>query len=280
MNPKQTLPVSIGSSKIYHIRVTALDLQFLAYHAGSQVIILSSELVVVQVLDTDSCVSCLSWDCSTGKLAVSTGHSVLIYILRYPPKPIWELESRLGSKFPPKSISWSTDGQYILVAGSFLELWDLCDEPSPPSLPNDRQPQTKAEGGIPVTKAKSIFCQSQEPNPDCDLVSISPDSRLFFTLVPGDCFVKVWYKRKKVDSRGFSFIYLSHPNSVVSCSWRTHPVSRTVSRNVLLTLCLDGELRVWVESDFDQKLQFTVCECHVVFVLLLSRLYHCMCVVD
>lgn len=83
--------------------------------------------------------------------------------------------------------------------------------------------------------------------------------------------MKVWYRRKKSEPRGnfekieflkcvaFDFVYLLHPEKVISCEWRVQPIDRNRSRNVLLTTCSDGELRLWVESDYDQKIQFTVC---------------------
>lgn len=88
LHPKQIIPVSIGQSKIYHSRIPLLDRQFLvqarqmtanflqAYHSGSNVVILSSDLIVIQILDISEVegvkqdVTCLAWDGSSGRVRI------------------------------------------------------------------------------------------------------------------------------------------------------------------------------------------------------------------
>uniref|UniRef100_A0AAX7U8L6 RAVE complex protein Rav1 C-terminal domain-containing protein n=1 Tax=Astatotilapia calliptera TaxID=8154 RepID=A0AAX7U8L6_ASTCA len=101
-----------------------------------------------------------------------------------------------------------------------------------------------------------------------NLMKFSPDGEFFATAGQDDCLIKVWYSTSKwkmgvttlftppdtnvsdPEELAFSFIYLAHPRSVTSFSWRktSKYMPRGAVCNVLLTCCKDSVCRLWAET--------------------------------
>uniref|UniRef100_A0A669BT31 Dmx like 1 n=1 Tax=Oreochromis niloticus TaxID=8128 RepID=A0A669BT31_ORENI len=112
-----------------------------------------------------------------------------------------------------------------------------------------------------------LFCISRTASP-VNLMKFSPDGEFFATAGQDDCLIKVWYSTSKwkmgvttlftppeasMSDQGelaFSFIYLAHPRSVTSFSWRktSKYMPRGAVCNVLLTCCKDSVCRLWAET--------------------------------
>lgn len=260
MDVKQIIPVSIApDSSLYHTRVASLDREILAYPTDTSVVILSSDLGVLQILSCESdekaTISCLAWNRTSGELAVCVGKEVFFWSLNQAKVPsVWELQHQITHSFPVVCADWSTTGQYFVVGGSSFVIWDLNPSVLPLAAPVTGKSKALVPK-IPPKPASPILDQLLEP---VTCVKISPDTRLVLTFSAEDTLPKVWYRRRKKQNP-FGFVYLPHPTPVLFASWRNQPLtSGAVDRNVLLTCSADGELRVWVESDQRQRLKFTI----------------------
>ena len=123
----------------------------------------------------------------------------------------------------------------------------------------------------------------ENPTP-IHLVSFSSDEKYFATVSRFDRLVKVWYRNRPAlkapsttpvisisdapteseeDAETFSYIYLPHPRSVTSISWRFKDIQSQqgdeFSANVLLTTSIDNVIRVWSETNENEELSFYVC---------------------
>lgn len=227
----------------------------------------------------------LAIDCvdGIGRLAVANGQAVVIYSLEKgdaaassPPPLRWrETETLALGKGPrqheaARSVSWSHDGQRLLVGGTSLTLW--ADKSLLDDLPDILEEhfdtnQCAASGSIAVAWTAT-------PATPVDLAVFSPDDRLFVSLSAHDCRPKVWFEREtEVASLHpgylqYEFAYLPHPCPVVTCSWRPSRGAEGNSgddqaaafrANVLLTSAADGVCRLWAESAPTEAATLRIC---------------------
>lgn len=301
LQPKQIIPICSGeeSSFAFIAKIPTIGHgPFLVSFSGPSIYILNGALSTVQVIACDlydlsrnishthaneasleegryfSCQS-FAWNRVTGQFCVCLDRHVLLFELRDPSIAQWVVQAQLVAPLPVKCVDWSEDGRYVVAGGSGLYVWDMYEIVEPKEKkkadPLKTSNKDKLESSsnllkvpIPLGKFKCIFDTpiGKSEQSIITTVSFAPGGRFFFTLAGTDSSPKVWYRRK-LGLKGYDFIYLRHPANVLSLSWRTHPTARGDDvQNVLLSTCADGEMRLWVESERQEKLSFVIQHAH------------------
>ena len=174
-----------------------------------------------------------------------------------------------------KSLAWSNEGNRILTAGDYLQLWQYQIKPEDsgiqgititPSLGNADESQQDAIGIWACT------WKVRPANP-IEYLAYSPDGTLFATCGKSDRLVRIWYENQQLllpgqipdisrsslagkclDSSAkeisFGYIYVAHPRSVTALSWRktSKYMPKGNIANVLVTSCTDNICRLWCET--------------------------------
>ena len=132
----------------------------------------------------------------------------------------WVQTACFKVSFPIKAVSWSSEGNRLLLGGRLLQLWHEKIETQPEqtsTLPlNMLQPHqhffnliqiaevrfeigdTEKEASSPEIDANPRWKCAWEnlPARDVTFVEFSPDGTLFATCCANDCLVKIWYHQK------------------------------------------------------------------------------------
>ena len=152
--------------------------------------------------------------------------------------------ARIKAECPITTLAWSNEGNRILTAGDYLQLWQY-------------QIQNEAIGiqGITITGPApgdheeepigvwSCTWKVRPANP-VQYLAYSPDGTLFATCGKSDRLVRIWYENQQLLLPGqipdaarsfnatgksceiplkeisFGYIYVAHPRSVTALSWR------------------------------------------------------------
>lgn len=176
---------------------------------------------VLQVIATfPHPIAALAWS-AQGKLAVGAGTTVYLYepegsdssSLR------WRYACMLEQGTEVAALAWSPAEEHMLaVCGEEVTLWNVDN----------------------TTREWSV--RSGDAVSQC---AFSPDGHYLATVAQYQPLVKIWYQRDKNERRRRS-IYLAHPRSILSISWRPRVCRQ---RNVLLTVSRDGVGRLWMQSE-------------------------------
>uniref|UniRef100_A0A8C2SY78 Dmx like 1 n=1 Tax=Coturnix japonica TaxID=93934 RepID=A0A8C2SY78_COTJA len=141
----------------------------------------------------------------------------------------------------------------LLTGSSCLQLWS--NVPLESSSDNDSTDRTDVGEWRCIWQCNSADTSCSYPKYVLSYPALSQD----------DCLVKVWYNTdnwrssvtspsaspgKQAQEVDFSFVYLAHPRSVNSFSWRKTSkfMPRGAVCNVLLTCCKDNVCRLWAET--------------------------------
>jgi hypothetical protein len=272
MKYKQLIPGSSKTQLTTQLKFTRFrNLALIAYASEKKVLILSSQLVVLQTLLVsddndrlkDSCrINALDWCKVSGRLAVAVGCRVLVYepssghschedaksnekrrfsdtVNEFSSDVLkWQLRYEVVERHPIQTLSWHPSGRFLLVAGMDMSLWDFKSIAGAASRAA-RLPQHRWT--VPSHSPIRQIC-------------FSPCGRFFATISQHNRCVKVWFHRVR---RGLNFVYLPHARSVLDLKWRPPHVHRSFTRNVLLTLSCDGCVRVWTETGPNERVNFT-----------------------
>ncbi|KAL6042826.1 hypothetical protein QOT17_024211, partial [Balamuthia mandrillaris] len=263
----------------------------LAYATGGSVVILSSSLQVLQIVEgtADDSVVCLKWSPQGGKLAAGVGTCVVLYepdLERSDSRAVyWKQAQLIDTEHSVKSLSWG--GQdLLLAAGSQLSLWQL-KPPVTHTSEDHGSAQEKTDAGTSSEKRKqtdqTITPTDKKENTvsypcciwrqqcvkDVHYSAYSPDGTYFATAGEYDRLLKIWYRHTSVlpqdkgEPQGTAapqlrFIYLPHPRSVTSMSWRKEAISQP-RPNILLTQSRDWIARLWLETGTSTTPRFSIC---------------------
>ncbi|XP_040436619.1 dmX-like protein 1 isoform X5 [Falco naumanni] len=168
----------------------------------------------------------------------------------------WQKNAQILLETIAHNLTWDPTGTRLLTGSSCLQLWSNV----PLENPSDDDNTERTDVGLGEW---SCIWQCKTASQIC-LMKFSPDGEFFATAGKDDCLVKVWYNtdswRSAVTPPGtspeneakidFSFVYLAHPRSVNSFSWRKTSkfMPRGAVCNVLLTCCKDNVCRLWAET--------------------------------
>ncbi|NXG45071.1 DMXL1 protein, partial [Psilopogon haemacephalus] len=247
------------------------DQPFTAYASGCDIVVLGTDFERLQIIPGakhgNIQVGCVDCSMQQGKIAASYGKVVSIFepvsllkensshhnMLHYQ----WQKNAQILLETIAHNLTWDPTGTRLLTGSSCLQLWSNVplEEPSD----NDNTEGTNVHLG----EWRCIW-QCRTASQVC-LMKFSPDGEFFATAGKDDCLVKVWYNtdswrsaiippgaspEKQPKEVDFSFVYLAHPRSVNSFSWRK--TSKFMPRggvcNVLLTCCKDNVCRIWAET--------------------------------
>ncbi|NWZ31343.1 DMXL1 protein, partial [Asarcornis scutulata] len=244
---------------------------FTAYASGCDIVVLGTDFERLQIIPGakhgNIQVGCVDCSMQQGKIAASYGNVICIF------EPVsllkqnsshhnrlhyqWQKNAQIVLEGIAHNLTWDPAGTRLLTGSSCLQLWS--NVPSENSSDNDNTERTDVGCGewrcIWQCKTASQVC----------LMKFSPDGEFFATAGKDDCLVKVWYNTdswrsavtppgvspgKEAQEIDFSFVYLAHPRSVNSFSWRKTSkfMPRGAVCNVLLTCCKDNVCRLWAET--------------------------------
>eukprot|EP00075_Anas_platyrhynchos_P013628 XP_027302881.1 dmX-like protein 1 [Anas platyrhynchos] len=244
---------------------------FTAYASGCDIVVLGTDFERLQIIPGakhgNIQVGCVDCSMQQGKIAASYGNVICIF------EPVsllkqnsshhnrlhyqWQKNAQIVLEGIAHNLTWDPAGTRLLTGSNCLQLWS--NVPSENSCDNDNTERTDVGCGewrcIWQCKTASQVC----------LMKFSPDGEFFATAGKDDCLVKVWYNTdswrsavtppgaspgKEAQEIDFSFVYLAHPRSVNSFSWRKTSkfMPRGAVCNVLLTCCKDNVCRLWAET--------------------------------
>ncbi|XP_035165202.1 dmX-like protein 1 isoform X6 [Oxyura jamaicensis] len=244
---------------------------FTAYASGCDIVVLGTDFERLQIIPGakhgNIQVGCVDCSMQQGKIAASYGNVICIF------EPVsllkqnsshhnrlhyqWQKNAQIVLEGIAHNLTWDPTGTRLLTGSNCLQLWS--NVPSENSSDNDNTGRTDVGCGewrcIWQCKTASQVC----------LMKFSPDGEFFATAGKDDCLVKVWYNTdswrsavtppgaspgKEAQEIEFSFVYLAHPRSVNSFSWRKTSkfMPRGAVCNVLLTCCKDNVCRLWAET--------------------------------
>uniref|UniRef100_A0A8C3C532 DmX-like protein 1 n=1 Tax=Cairina moschata TaxID=8855 RepID=A0A8C3C532_CAIMO len=236
---------------------------FTAYASGCDIVVLGTDFERLQIIPGakhgNIQVGCVDCSMQQGKIAASYGNVICIF------EPVsllklhyqWQKNAQIVLEGISHNLTWDPAGTRLLTGSNCLQLWS--NVPSENSSDNDNTERTDVGCGewrcIWQCKTASQVC----------LMKFSPDGEFFATAGKDDCLVKVWYNTdswrsavtppgaspgKEAQEIDFSFVYLAHPRSVNSFSWRKTSkfMPRGAVCNVLLTCCKDNVCRLWAET--------------------------------
>ncbi|KAM8984129.1 dmX-like protein 1 isoform 4-T4 [Ara ararauna] len=247
------------------------DQPFTAYASGCDIVVLGTDFERLQIIPGakhgNIQVGCVDCSMQQGKIAASYGEVICIF------EPVslvkqssghhntfhyqWQKNAQILLEAIAHNLTWDPTGTRLLTGSSCLQLWSNVPLENPSD--NDNAERTDVRLGewrcIWQCKTASQVC----------LMKFSPDGEFFATAGKDDCLVKVWYNtdswrsaitppgaspEKQAKEVDFSFVYLAHPRSVNSFSWRKTSkfMPRGAVCNVLLTCCKDNVCRIWAET--------------------------------
>ena len=169
-----------------------------------------------------------------------------------------------------QQVAWVSRHGQLLVCGRQIALFQFPFEllscgpfngfPRGPVQPKDEELPSPELLWSAETPSLTYFC------------SVSPDGRYFVTAGQYDRLPKLWYAfydevipdepldqeeyREPAYELCYRFSYLPHPRSVLSVQWRPGRRALQSIQNILLTTCMDGIARCWLE---DQPYSFSTC---------------------
>ncbi|CAB1319344.1 unnamed protein product [Coregonus sp. 'balchen'] len=246
---------------------------FTAYASGCDVVILGSDFERLQIIPGakhgNIQVGCVDSSLQGGQVAASYGSIVCVF----EPVQLMNQKDRTSAKLSyqwqksgqfvlqsiVRNLAWDPTGTRLLTGSASLQLWSNISD----GLEEEGEQADMTIGDPPCPWRCIWHCKTASP---IQLMKFSPDGEFFATAGQDDCLVKVWYSTSKWQSGvtklftppehsahgelDFSFIYLAHPRSVTSFSWRK--TSKYMPRgsvcNVLLTCCKDSVCRLWAET--------------------------------
>ncbi|NXL84831.1 DMXL1 protein, partial [Alectura lathami] len=240
-----------------------------AYASGCDIVVLGTDFERLQIIPGakhgNIQVGCVDCSMQQGKIAASYGNVICIF------EPVsllkqnsshhnrlhyqWQKNAQILLEGIAHNLTWDPTGARLLTGSSCLQLWS--NVPLESSSDNDNTDRTD------VGEWRCIW-QCKTASQVC-LMKFSPDGEFFATAGKDDCLVKVWYNTdswrsavtppgaspgKQAPEVDFSFVYLAHPRSVNSFSWRKTSkfMPRGAVCNVLLTCCKDNVCRLWAET--------------------------------
>ncbi|XP_040436616.1 dmX-like protein 1 isoform X2 [Falco naumanni] len=248
------------------------DQPFTAYASGCDIVVLGTDFERLQIIPGakhgNIQVGCVDCSMQQGKIAASYGKVISIFepvsllkqnsshshcnTLHYQ----WQKNAQILLETIAHNLTWDPTGTRLLTGSSCLQLWSNV----PLENPSDDDNTERTDVGLGEW---SCIWQCKTASQIC-LMKFSPDGEFFATAGKDDCLVKVWYNtdswRSAVTPPGtspeneakidFSFVYLAHPRSVNSFSWRKTSkfMPRGAVCNVLLTCCKDNVCRLWAET--------------------------------
>ncbi|CAL4963239.1 unnamed protein product [Urochloa decumbens] len=189
-----------------------------------------------QVIDLRAPVSAVAWcGCGSGEVAAATGNSVSIF----QPAPAasslgsfgWLLRWSITETFSIAAVAWTGAGDGIVAVGAGVSMWTRAQSSwqlawrSIPKVPQSLVSTTQFVQGPVATVA---------------------------AVAPAECSVPVLVFLNDA-KRGLEQAELVHPQPVCMIQWR--PWSLFVSersevrREILMTCCLDGTVRLWSEDE-------------------------------
>ncbi|XP_040565654.1 dmX-like protein 2 isoform X5 [Lepeophtheirus salmonis] len=255
---------------------------FTAYASGCNIVILAKNFNRVQIIPgvchDNIQIRCIDASIDSGKVAAVYEKTVIIF----EPTPLvvseeersphdldywWVETARLDAEAVVSSMAWNGDGDRLLTAGDFLQLWrlqknnvdDVKFEIDPESIF-----QTNNEENVKHSSTWNCVWSTRPANPIVYL-SFSPDGSLIATAGQHDRLVRIWYQNQPLllptcgqdalkaaasKNYNFSYIYLAHPQSVTGISWRktSKYMPRGSVSNMLVTSCMDNICRIWSET--------------------------------
>lgn len=198
----------------------------------------------IKVSEGDGNVSAVSINGQTGAIAAVSGSYVWIYRLRnaFPSdfkdgerraQMTWEELLRLEFNSEVKCLSWSVES-LLAVGGKKLYVYKY-DE---------------------ATGSCQLLCEKQLAQPLVQL-KFSPNGTFFATRCDYDSIPKVWCISQCGDNTyDIEFLYLRHPRSVFSFSWRKRTYCGKRTKELIMTFCADNVTRFWMEQHRRPRLAF------------------------
>ncbi|XP_026044529.1 dmX-like protein 1 isoform X2 [Astatotilapia calliptera] len=254
------------------------NVPFTAYASGCDVVILGSDFERLQIIPGakhgNIQVGCVDCSLQGGQIAASYGSIVCVFEPVQQPDQKdssltklncqWQKTGQFVLQSIVRNLAWHPTGCTLLTGSSSLQLWSNVDGVK------DEADERGQPAEMTIRDCRSAWrCiwQSKTASP-VNLMKFSPDGEFFATAGQDDCLIKVWYSTSKwkmgvttlftppdtnvsdPEELAFSFIYLAHPRSVTSFSWRktSKYMPRGAVCNVLLTCCKDSVCRLWAET--------------------------------
>ncbi|XP_042685336.1 dmX-like protein 1 isoform X2 [Centrocercus urophasianus] len=245
------------------------DQPFTAYASGCDIVVLGTDFERLQIIPGakhgNIQVGCVDCSVQQGKIAASYGNVVCIFepvsLLKQSSRHHnqlhyqWQKNAQILLDGIAHNLTWDPTGTRLLTGSSCLQLWS--------NVPLENLPDNDSTDRTDVGEWRCIW-QCNTASQVC-LMKFSPDGEFFATAGKDDCLVKVWYNTdnwrsavtppgaspgKQAQEVDFSFVYLAHPRSVNSFSWRKTSkfMPRGAVCNVLLTCCKDNVCRLWAET--------------------------------
>uniref|UniRef100_A0AAX7SXL3 RAVE complex protein Rav1 C-terminal domain-containing protein n=1 Tax=Astatotilapia calliptera TaxID=8154 RepID=A0AAX7SXL3_ASTCA len=232
------------------------NVPFTAYASGCDVVILGSDFERLQIIPGakhgNIQVGCVDCSLQGGQVRPTKLNCQ------------WQKTGQFVLQSIVRNLAWHPTGCTLLTGSSSLQLWSNVDGVK------DEADERGQPAEMTIRDCRSAWrCiwQSKTASP-VNLMKFSPDGEFFATAGQDDCLIKVWYSTSKwkmgvttlftppdtnvsdPEELAFSFIYLAHPRSVTSFSWRktSKYMPRGAVCNVLLTCCKDSVCRLWAET--------------------------------
>ena len=223
-------------------------------------------------------ISCLDCSVDSGKIAAAYANQVIIF----EPTPLsfsspengqkpnkdgldywWVETARFKTECRVSTLSWNNEGNRLLTAGDYIQLWQY------------KQQDSSSLDGISILPSANDTKDSHgvwscpwkvRPANPVHFLAYSPDGTLFATAGVNDRLVRIWYENQQMLLPGqgqenlrfglslneisFGYIYVAHPRSVTAISWRktSKYMPRGAVANVLATSCVDNICRLWSET--------------------------------
>ncbi|KAJ5068508.1 rabconnectin-related [Anaeramoeba ignava] len=233
LSPTQNI-TPIPTNRIEHTEIS--NKLIFSYFSNSTIYTVNHRLYPISQFNIkDSQPVCLAWSNLSNLLAVGTTSNIQFYQLFYENED-YQFSFLSSLDYIAKKMFWSQFDNYFIISSEKLLIFKM-----------NSKKEFEKYYEIPVF-SDILDCQ------------FSPDERLFFTVCKDQSFAKVWFRQSK-SSKDLNFIYLRHPSKVLSAQWRTgyHLTTNTPRKQVLLTLCQDGIVRIWSETNFCEPFCFYVC---------------------
>ncbi|XP_057307228.1 dmX-like protein 1 [Hydractinia symbiolongicarpus] len=252
--------VADDSVAVAHGTVTGFP--FTVYGSGYEVVILDSHFNRLQIISNQevsitSIVKCIACSSDDGKVAVSFGKKVVLYqpfsVTKNSETKLpfqWKKMSILSFESKVEKLCWDQDAKRLLVGSDSLHIW------------RQESSFTLGEGDDELSLKWTCVWKRKLATPTKNL-EFSPDGHYFASAGQKDCMVKIWFRAPRVEFdlvspstdspqnvEAYNFIYILHPTTVQSFSWRKTSKHMPLCSvpNVLLTCCADNVCRIWSET--------------------------------